>query len=96
MANLVTTKIILRKAQLWDVFYNGHSKRMGQPFWVKSKTTGTFDNRNYIVEHSTNSRELKSWVEQGMLFVPASDLELREFKRTTEKADTSEQLILSA
>jgi hypothetical protein len=76
MANLVTTKIILRKAQLWDVFYNGYTKRIGQPFWLKRMSTGKFDNRAYLVEQSTNSKELKQWVELGMCFVPASDVEI--------------------
>ena len=76
MEKLVTTNIILRKAQLWDVFYNGFTKRIGQPFWLKRMSNGKFDNRAYLVEQSTSSKELKEWVEMGMCFVPASDVEI--------------------
>lgn len=95
METLETT-IVLRKAKLWDVFHNGFNKRLGQAFWVKSQQTGRFDNRCYIVENFTNAKELKAWVEQGMLYVPASDLEIRDFKRQQEKTINNEQLTISA
>lgn len=80
METLETT-VILRKARLWDVFADANTKRLGQPFWVKSRKTGKFDNRAYLVERSTNAKELKAWVEQGQLYVPASDLEIRDHKQ---------------
>ena len=98
MAKLVTTKVILRKAQLWDVFYNGFTKRIGQPFWLKSMTTGKFDNRAYLVEQSTSSKELKKWVECEMCFVPASDLEIQKSPppvSSDQLAAKNEQLTLN-
>lgn len=96
METLETT-IVLRRAQLWDVFHNGHNKRLGQPYWLKSMVTGKFDNKGYLVENFTNAKELKKWVECEMLFVPASDLEIRDFRKQQEKqSQESEQLTLSA
>lgn len=76
--NLLETKITLRSAKMWDVFRGKGQKRFGQPFWVKSQQTGKFDNRGYLVEHSTNAKELEKWIELGMLYVPASDLEIQK------------------
>ena len=91
METLETT-IILRKAKMWDVFYNGFEKRLGQPFWLKSMNSGKFDNKAYLVEKSTSAKELKQWVDCDMLFVPASDLEIKDFQKTMSK----EQLTISA
>ena len=92
----IETTVILRKAKLWDVFHNGFNKRLGQPFWVKSQQTGRFDNRGYIVQNFTNAKELKSWIEQGMLYVPASDLEIRDFEKSRQKEEKVEQMTISA
>ena len=91
METLETT-VVLRKAKLWDVFYNGFNKRLGQPFWLKSMQTGKFDNKAYIVENSTSAKELKNWVDNDMLFVPASDLEIKRHQR----AVNNDQLSMSA
>lgn len=73
----IAATIILKKADFWDLFYNANKKRVGQPFWIKSIQTGNFDNKAYLVGELTDSRELKGWIEQGMLYVPASDLDLQ-------------------
>ena len=89
----IETTVILRKAKMWDVFYNGHEKRLGQPFWLKSMQSGKFDNKAYLVENSTSAKELKKWVECDMLFVPASDLEIKRHQKETA---SNEQLSMSA
>ena len=96
METLETT-IVLRKAKMWDVFHNGFNKRLGQPFWLKSMNSGKFDNKAYLVQNSTSAKELKKWVDCDMLFVPASDLEIREYRKQQEKQpEKSEQLTMSA
>ena len=69
--------IFVRKAEMWDVFTEFNKKKLGQPFWVKSLHTGQCDNKNYIVDQYTSAKELSSWVEQGMVYVPISDVELQ-------------------
>lgn len=73
----IEATIVLRPAEFWDVFHAANKLRFGQPFWLKSRETGKFDNKAYVVNEYTNSRELKAWVEYGMVFVPASDLDLQ-------------------
>jgi len=70
--------IILRKAKHWDLFVEARKPRIGQPFWVKSKQTGKFDNKSYLVQTHTNPKELEAWVNYGMVYVPASDLEIND------------------
>jgi hypothetical protein len=50
----------------------------GQPYWVKSATTGEFDNRNYQITEDTNWEEFRSWLRQGLVYVPAGYFELND------------------
>lgn len=74
---IIEATIVLKKADFWDVFIDARKMRHGQPFWLKSRETGKFDNKAYVINQYTNLRELKAWVEYGMVFVPASDLDLQ-------------------
>lgn len=79
-------KIKLRKAQMWDLFHTKDQKRLGQPFWLKSLETGLFDNKAYIVEPWTNSKELKAWIETGMVWIPMSGLDIKKKAEDQPKA----------
>ena len=77
----IPATIILRPADFCDVFFSAQKKRIGQPFWLKSLETGKFDNKAYLVSELTNSQELKGWVENKMVYVPASDIDIQAEKR---------------
>ncbi len=73
----IEATVILRKADFWDVFHSVSKKRIGQPYWLKSTLTGNLDNKSYLVSEFTDSKELKAWVEKGMVYIPASDLDIQ-------------------
>jgi hypothetical protein len=81
---IIEATIVLKKADFWDVFYSAGKKRIGQPFWLRSLETGKFDNKAYLVQQLTDSRELKAWVEFGMVFIPASDLDMAANAKTNK------------
>lgn len=71
-----TIQIKLRKAEACDLKDGEKRRRWGQPFWLKSKHTGKFDNKQQIIDEDTDVYELARWLQEGMIYVPASDLDL--------------------
>jgi hypothetical protein len=52
--------------------------KLGQPYWLKSQTTGNFDNRNYQIDEDTDWPEFKDYLRREMVYVPAGYFELKE------------------
>lgn len=60
--------------------------KYGQAFFVRSQTTGKFDNKNYIITPDTDREELKAWFRQGMIFVPVCGAELTALNQNPNPA----------
>ena len=73
----LTIQIELRKADSHDLKVDAKNLRLGQPLWVKSLETGKFDNKPVIIEEETDPHQLAHWLQGGQVFVPASDLDLK-------------------
>lgn len=52
--------------------------KLGQPYWLKSKETAVFDNRNYQISDDTDWTEFKAYLRNEMVYVPAGYFELKE------------------
>ena len=50
----------------------------GQPYYIKSQTTGKVDNRNYQISEDTDWVEFKDYLRREMIYVPAGYFELLE------------------
>ena len=77
----VKAEVMLRLATAADLKNErGTARKMGQPFWIRSQKTGAFDNCPLIIDRDTNLHELKAWLDQRMLYVPATYFELEDGK----------------
>ena len=52
--------------------------KYGQPYWLRSQTTGKFDNRNYQITEDTDWPEFKDYLRREMVYIPAGYFELIE------------------
>ena len=71
---VVSISVRLRKADADDLKLNKKEFKIGQPFWVRSNSTGEFDNKNYLISEDTDPYEIKRWLDFGMIWVPESSI----------------------
>lgn len=67
--------IKLRLAEPQDLKEDRFTLRTGQPFWIRSMISGTFDNGPRILSAATNTLELAQWLSNKMIYVPVSSLD---------------------
>jgi len=78
---LGTTKDFKKEISLLDKNGAMATKSMpnhGQPYWLKSQTTGLFDNRNYQISENTDWVQFKDYLRREMVYVPAGYFELKD------------------
>ena len=71
-------KIEVAELNEQGILQNVIKPKLGQPYWVKSKDTGKFDNRNYQISEDTDWPEFRNWLRNEMVYVPLGYFELLE------------------
>ena len=76
---MTEVQIKLRVATQDDLKVDDENLKVGQPFWYKSLQSGEFSNKAYIVSYDMNLDELKWQLDNGMIWVPVSDIWLKDY-----------------
>jgi hypothetical protein len=71
---VISIKVKLRKAVADDLKVDNKNLKIGQPFWLRSNTTGEFDNKNYLISEETDPYDIFKWLQFGMIWIPESDI----------------------
>lgn len=79
---IATARDLVKNEAVWNgaryVFKN--MPNVGQPYWVRSQYTNKMSNSHYIITEDTDKAELNAWHKQRMIYVPVSDLDLKDQK----------------
>lgn len=51
--------------------------KIGQPFWIKSEVTNSFDPIHYQISDDTDWPEFKEYLRRGMVYVPETFMDLK-------------------
>ena len=48
--------------------------RYGQVYCLKSKITGDFGDKFYVINENTDTKEIAEWLKNEMIYIPAGEL----------------------